>query len=285
MPQIRKLIRPAGNSLRAIMPACLLGVLALLSAGCTAGGTGQGSAATPTLRVLPAATTSPVAATAQPISTVVSVPTPIGTPGTPTPRPVPSGTPPDPANVINIFNYVPSDYTLVKRDFLHLNKSSNAPEGEIVYTVTSPAQAITSETQSDISVLQYDTIYREWNPLWQSTYISGTASPLPSINVAGGMNGGDLLRTGSPILAVRTTTLDGRAHLGLWRWDSTAHKGSLLRMLPSGGAERDAIFDGDLDVNLADLNDDGTYEVVADNFSGVQVWKWDGARFVPEVAK
>ncbi|MDQ3703772.1 MAG: hypothetical protein M3437_00855, partial [Chloroflexota bacterium] len=59
-----------------------------------------------------------------------------------------------------------------------------------------------------------------------------------------------------------------------------------LRMVPvGGGAEQNAAFTADLDLNVADLDDDGIYEVVADNVAGVQVWKWDGQKYVPEVAR
>lgn len=85
------------------------------------------------------------------------------------------------------------------------------------------------------------------------------------------------------MLVARTTTKDSRAHLFLWRWDAARKQGVPLKMLPAGGgAEKDAGFDADLDINVIDLDGDGIYEVVADNIAGVQVWKWDGSRYVPQ---
>jgi hypothetical protein len=57
-------------------------------------------------------------------------------------------------------------------------------------------------------------------------------------------------------------------------------------MVPvGGGPEQDAIFDADLDVNVADLDDDLKWEVIADNESGVQIWRWDGSKYVPVEAR
>jgi hypothetical protein len=169
---------------------------------------------------------------------------------------------------------------LVKRDAIQMD-GKGAPE--VLFTVTVPT-VITQETTSGINVASYDPVFREWNAIWRSDVVSGTASPLPSAapGQVDGFNGGDLLRTGAPIMAVRSTTRDGRAHLYLWRWDSNKQTGERLKMAGAGGAETDAAFDADLDVNLVDLDGDGKYEVVADNVADVQVWKWDGARFAPE---
>jgi hypothetical protein len=159
---------------------------------------------------------------------------------------------------------------------------------EVLYSLTGPDPVFTSEFRSNINVLTYDPVYREWLPLWSSVPVSGTGTPLLSAAQAelGGLNGGDLLRTGAPIFIVRTTTSDGRAHLVLYRWDAAGSKGDPLKMVPVGeGAEQDAAFTADLDLNVADLDDDGVYEVVADNVAGVQVWKWDGQKYVPEVAR
>src|SRR5205823_3651227 len=100
---------------------------------------------------------------------------------------------------------------------------------------------------------------------------------------ADGYNGGKLLRTNDPILLLRTTTLNSHAHLYMWRWDAASHKGERLKMVPvGGGSERNTDFEADLDVTVADLDGDGIYEVVADNVSGVQTWKWDGSKYAPE---
>jgi hypothetical protein len=200
--------------------------------------------------------------------------------GTPTPRPIPTGTPPAPLDVLFPLNYLPVSNILVKRDVLNLDGDGH---DEVLLTASTPHDVVTGTYSSAIEVLTYDDLYREWNPSWVSTGITGTASPLPSANQAGGVNGGDLLRTGDPILLIRTTTLDNNAHLAMWRFDRQTKKADFLKMVPAGGgAEKDAIFDAELDVNVADINDDGVYEVVADNLAGVQVWTWDGSRYVPE---
>lgn len=201
---------------------------------------------------------------------------------TPTLGPPPTGTPPEPMSRLNIFRHIPPGATLVKRDNVKLDGSD--PD-EVMFTITGPGKTITDETQSAINVLTYDPLYWRWNDTWSSEVVSGTASPLLSIGQSGigGYNGGDLLRTGAPVLAVRTTLRDGHARLYLWRWNREKRTGEPIKMLPvGGGAERNAVFDADLDVGLADLNDDGVYEVVADNATGVQIWKWDGAKYAPE---
>lgn len=242
---------------------------------------------------LPAAT-APTTSTAIVTSTLVSISAPItstvvptGTvtvEGTPTPRPTPSGPAPDPFSTLDVFNAASPGNLVAKRDILPLDGSK--PENVLVTLTGSRlgvTQPLTEENSSAIGVLSYDTVYREWNLTWQSAPISGTARPLIAANQLGGFNGGDLLRTGAPIFALRTTTLDGAAHLALFRWNKATHKGELLKMIPAGGgAEKDAIFDADLDVNVADLDDDGVYEVVADNVSGVRIWRWDGSKYVPK---
>jgi hypothetical protein len=181
-----------------------------------------------------------------------------------------------------VFDFFPSHYTLARRDEVNL-EGDKVPE--MLYTVSGPGEAITSETNSAIAVVTYDPTYRQWNLKWQGDSVDGTASPLTPLNALHpapeGYNGGDILRTGSPILALRTTTLDHKAHLYLYSWDPSAHKGTRLKMAGSNG-DTDARFDGDLDVNLADINGDGVFEVVVDNLKGVQVWKWDGSKFAQE---
>lgn len=201
--------------------------------------------------------------------------------GTPTVRPTPTGAPPEPLSVLDIFSYFPSKSTLVKQDAMQLDSGPD----EALFTVSEKPQAITQEVSSNIGVLIYDTVYREWNIGWLSDPISGTASPLlgKEQSALGGLNGGDLLRTGDPILQTRTTTLDGRVHMNLWRWNRDKHSAEPLKMAATGGGgQRDAAFDADLDINMADLDNDGVYEVVADNVADAQVWKWDGSKYVAQ---
>jgi hypothetical protein len=205
--------------------------------------------------------------------------------GTPTPRPIPTGEPPDPESRLNIYQFYQTNNTLVRRDLVQLDGSG---ANEVLFTLTGPDPVITGEFRSNINVLTYDPTYREWSSAWASEPVSGTATPLLSVAQAelGGLNGRDLLRTGAPIFMVRTTTQDSRAHLYLYRWDAVGKKADWLKMVPTGGgAEKNATFDADLDLNVADLDDDGIYEVVADNVAGVQVWKWDGQKFAPEVER
>ncbi|MDQ5823055.1 MAG: hypothetical protein M3441_02460 [Chloroflexota bacterium] len=226
------------------------------------------AAATETVSV-----TDPVSATA----TVVE--------GTPTPRPTPEGPAPEPEDQLDMYGFFPGTSILVRRDLMQLDGTG---PNEVLYSLTGPDPAITTEFRSNVNVLTYDTVYREWLPLWASDPVSGTATPLLSVAQAelGGLNGGDLLRTGAPVFILRTTTADSRAHLFLYRWDAVGSKADPLRMVPvGGGAEQNAAFTADLDLNVADLDDDGIYEVVADNVAGVQVWKWDGQKYVPEVAR
>ena len=223
-------------------------------------------AASPTVQTTPTANSSTAAT---------------GTPEVSGPAPTPTGAPPaDPLTLLNVFKYLISPQVVVKRDMLQLDKDS-VPEALI--TVSEPSDVITQETNTVLQVLDYDPAYREWNIPWDSDIITGTASPLPGANRADGLNGGDLLRTGDPILMARTTTRDGRAHLYMWRWDTQAARGVgvPIKMLPKEGAPEQQAFDADLDVKVADLDNDGVYEVVADNVSGVVVWKWDGTRYAP----
>lgn len=180
-----------------------------------------------------------------------------------------------------MYEFFNSANILVRRDVIQLDGTG---AGEVLYTLAGSPSVITGENKSNINVLTYDPTYREWNLTWGSQPISGTASPLLSANQRnlGGLNGGDLLRTGAPVFILRTTTKDGRAHMQLIRWNAAARKGDVLSVTPAGGgAERDT-FEADLDLNVADINDDGVYEVVADNTNGVQVWKWDGQKYVPQ---
>jgi hypothetical protein len=259
-------------------------VLPAVTTGPTDTTTPQGPGAT-TATVTTISGTGTATATETVTLTVPLSPTATLVEGTPTPRPTPTGEPPDPESRLNIYQYYQTNNTLVRRDSVQLDGGG---ANEVLYTLTGPDPVITGETRSNINVLTYDPTYREWNSTWSSDPVSGTATPLLSVaqRDLGGLNGDDLLRTGAPIFIIRTTTQDGRAHLYLYRWDAAAKKADPLKMVPAaGGAEQNAAFDADLDLNVADLDDDGVYEVVADNVAGVQVWKWDGQKYVPEVAR
>jgi hypothetical protein len=280
--------------------ALLCGLLAILPlAGCgtqTSAGAAQAEP-TPTAAqtAIPAVTTRPTQATpgatieAVPPVTSTAVLTATATPAsTPTPRPTPSGPAPEnPLLLFSPFDFVLPGDVLVRSDVQQLD-GEGVEEGLITLTesrlgVTKP---LTEEVVSALGVATYDPVYREWNLTWQSDSLPGVARPLPDAKQLGGYNGGDLLRTGSPILALRTTTLDGKAHLFLYRYDKQTRTASPLKVVPTpGAAEQDSHFEADLDVSMADLDDDGVYEVIADNVAGVQTWRWDGSKFVPREAR
>jgi hypothetical protein len=263
----------------------MLLLIALAVAGCAPGGTAQSPTAAVTPEAgtpLPAATvqvTAEVTATTGAEVTATTAPAPAG--------PTPTGPPPDPLSQLQIGTFYDPTDSLVKRDLLDLDGDSRADE--VFFTVSGDRVAITAEVQSSVAVLTYDDVYRTWSLTWASQPISGTAHPLPAANrsAAGGYNGGNILGTGSAILASRTTMRDGTARLFLWRWDAAARRGEPLKMTGEGGAEQDAVFTADLDLNLVDLDDDGVYEVVANNVAGIRVWRWDSGtnRFVQEEAR
>jgi hypothetical protein len=244
------------------------------------------SSGTSTPAVAATTTTTGTAAATETVSVTDPVsPTETVVEGTPTPRPTPGGPAPEPEEQLDMYRFFPGNSILVRRDLMQLDGTG---PNEVLYSLTAPDPVVTTEFRSNINVLTYDPIYREWLPLWSSDPVSGTATPLLSAAQAelGGTNGGDLLRTGAPIFILRTTTVDSRAHLFLYRWDAAGSKADPLKMVPVGGeAEQDAAFTADLDLNVADLDDDGVYEVVADNVAGVQVWKWDGQKYIPEVVR
>lgn len=268
-PRVRR--RPGGLLvLWALLPA------ALLLGGCTQQRVAQVPiAAQVSSPTVPASATATAGAPSTEVATATSRPE-----GTPTVRPTPTGPAPSPIDVLNLFTFYSGEDTLVKSDLLKLNGTD---PGEVLFTITGAREVITTENKTFVSVLTYDKVYREWNNAWRSEPVSGTASPLASVGQASGYNGGDLLRTGSPIIMARTTTRDNRAHLYMWRWNKDKHAAENIMMVPAGGGPpKAADFVGDLDVNVADLNNDGVYEVVADNLRGVQVWKWDGSKYAPQ---
>ncbi len=222
----------------------------------------------------------PVSATE--VTTGTTVPT--ETPGTPTPRPTPTGPPPaDPYANLTIFGFVTAGNLVAKSDKLPLD---GAAVDNVLLTITESrlgvTHPLTEEVTSALGVGSWDPVYREWNLAWQSVPISGVARLIPSANQPGGWNGNTLLGTSDRVLALRTTTLDGAAHLQLFKWNKDTHAGEPLRMVPAGGGpEQDAVFDADLDVNMADLDEDGKWEVIADNVAGVQTWRWDGSKYIP----
>lgn len=229
----------------------------------------------------PTATTGPAATTAASTSTPAATEVVTGTPAV---RPTPEGAPPaDPFQSLSVFAFVDPGNLAVKRDRLQLT-----PGGvdNVLITLTESRlgvnRAITEEVDSAFGVVAYDPQYREWNLIWSSSPVSGTARLLPAVGQPGGWNGGTLLGSDDRVLALRTSTLDGGAHLYLYRWNPETNQGEPLRMAPVGdGPEQNAAFHADLDVNMADLNDDGRWEVIADNVAGVQVWQWDGSKYAP----
>ncbi|MGA7733071.1 MAG: hypothetical protein WCD37_17575 [Chloroflexia bacterium] len=242
--------------------------------------TGAPATATP-------AATATSTAPGSPTQVVTGTVTPTETPGTPPPRPTPVGPPPAvPYARLKVFDFGTGGNVVVKRDRMPLDGTGT---DNILITISEArlgvGRPVTEEVASGLGVATWDPVYREWNLTWQSTPISGTARLLPAANQPGGWNGRPLLGTADPVFALRTSTLDGAAHLQLFKWNKETRQGEPLRMVPVGnGPEEDAVFDADLDVNVADLNEDGRWEVVADNVAGVQIWSWDGSKYVPAEA-
>jgi hypothetical protein len=208
--------------------------------------------------------------------------------GTPTPRPTPTGPPlEDPLLIYSPFDFIVPGNLIARSDILQID-GEGTEEGLLTITESrlGLTRPLTEEVASALGVATYDPVYREWVLTWQSDALPGVARPLPDVELPGGYNGGDLLRDGSTILALRTTTLDGKAHLFIYRYDRQARSAAPLKMVAAeGAAETDSHFEADLDVNMADLDDDGVYEVVVDNVAGVLTWRWDGSRFVPREAR
>ena len=267
----------ASHILKLVYMLCAALLFVPAVAGCSPQSMAQSATATASAKVSPTASKTASEATPTEIAAPAGTQSP-GADATEGPLPTPTGAPPDPISRLNVFKFVIAPQVLVKRDMLQLIPDSTL---EGIMTISEPAEAITQETNSVIEILAYDTQYRDWYIPWDSDIITGTASPLPGANRADGYNGGDLLHNGHPIFVARTTTLDGKAHLYLWSWDSNTKKATPIKMVPAAGKPEQLSFDADLDVRVADLNDDGVYEVVADNVSGVLTWKWDGSKFVP----
>ncbi|MEO5951480.1 MAG: hypothetical protein ABIQ44_03340 [Chloroflexia bacterium] len=233
------------------------------------------------------ATTSTVATVTTEITGTVPVAATEVATDTASVRPTPSGPPPDdPYSQLTVFGFLTAGNLVAKTDRV----PSGGAVDNVLLTITEArlglTHPVTEEVTSALGMAVWDPVYYSWVLGWQSAPISGTARLLQSSTAPGGWNGGALLGTDVRVIALRTTTLDGAAHLQLSKWNKDTKQGDPLRMLPvGGGAEQDAIFNADLDVNMADLNDDGVYEVIADNVAGVQVWRWDGSKYVPEEAR
>lgn len=202
-------------------------------------------------------------------------------------RPTPSGPPPaDPYAQLTVFGFLTAGNLVAQT----VRVPSGGPVDNVLLTITEArlglSHPVTEEVTSALGMAVWDPVYYSWGLGWQSTPMSGTARLVQLTNQPGGWNGGALLGTDEHVIALRTTTIDGVAHLQLFKWNTNTKQGDPLRMVPvGGGAEQDAIFNADLDVNMADLDDDGVYEVIADNVAGVQVWRWDGSKYVPEEAR
>src|SRR5437660_51232 len=97
------------------LPVVALLALALVSGGYAAQAAPGAAAGTPTAGAATPTAASAAATSASPAVTTTQAA------GTPTVRPTPSGPPPDPENVLTFFSS-PSGGTLVKRDYMQLDK-------------------------------------------------------------------------------------------------------------------------------------------------------------------
>lgn len=296
MPNIEKAKAHKTRSIWLLTVLCALMLASLSAVAANAPQVGRPSMLaqiepTATTTADPAAIATPSLADETPLVPIeaTEVTTATATPeGTPTPRPTPSGPPPaDPYAELTVFGFLTAGNLVAKRDRMPLDGGSVE---EVLLTITEARlgimRPITEEVTSAIGVAKWDPVYYSWSLAWQSQPISGTARLLPAANTLGGWNGGQLLGTSDRVMALRTTLLDGTANLQLFKWNKDTDQGEPLRMIPAnGGPEQDALFSGDLDVNVADLDDDRKFEVIVDNVAGVQIWRWDGAKYVPVEAR
>jgi hypothetical protein len=206
-----------------------------------------------------------------------------------------SGTPTetvDPFTLLHPFDFVPDGGELVKESVTDLG-GGDPLEAMLTMSITGPQTdttgTVVTTTVSTLEVLRYDKSSGEWKILWEpNPAVSGQAIALPDIRgtSADRYQAGDLLRTGQPILLLRTQAAGATpaapptVTLRLWAW--TGDTAVPLRMTTSDGQQQEAVFTGTSDVQTADLDDDGVIEVIVDSGPATTIYRWDAAqtRFV-----
>ncbi len=238
------------------------------------------------------ATVASPAATATVGGTTVALPT---VTLTQTLVPVVSTPPANPLDVFYPLNYSnPAAGTvIVKSDLLDLDGKApldalitvNVPP---VFTATDyvpPANLSLTDTHAALLVVGWDAAAVQWQVRYHTPDpgVPGRAVPLPT-----GMQGRNLLGTTppTPILQLRTESAPPAGGslplvtLYLYRWQNNTVQP--LSMRAAGAtADSDAVFSGNGDVQLMDLDNDGHAAVVVDDGAQTHVWKWDGNHFVP----
>jgi hypothetical protein len=206
-----------------------------------------------------------------------------------------SGTPTasvDPLNLFHPFDYVPEGGELVKESVTELG-GGDPREALLTMSITTPETdttgTVVTPTVSTLVALRYDKSSGEWRVLWQpEPDVPGQAIALPETRGPGAdrYQAGDLLRTGQPILLLRTqepgATPDAPPTVTLRLWVWTGDTATALQMTTPDGKQQDAVFTGTSDVQTADLDDDGVIEVIVDSGPASTIYRWDAAqtRFV-----
>ena len=210
---------------------------------------------------------------------------------TATPPITATATPADPLSLLNPFDFLPLGGQLVKQAPVSLRGDTPLERlltVSYLQTETTTQGQVVTPTVSLLIAVGFDSSAQDWSPLWQTVPIVGTAQILPDTSgPAEGSRtyqGGDLLRTGQPILLLRTTeagaTPGGLPSVSLRLWAWTGQGTVPLRMVGPDGQDHDAVFTGSSDVQTADLDDDGVIEILVDNGPSTTVYRWDKTHFV-----
>jgi hypothetical protein len=163
-----------------------------------------------------------------------------------------------------------------------LTMSIAVPETDTTGTLITP-------TVSTLKVLRYTKSSGEWQVLWQpQPDVPGQAIALPETRGISPdrYQAGDLLRTGQPILLLRTqepgATPDAPPVVSLRLWAWTGDTAVPLQMTTPDGKQQPAVFTGTSDAQTADLDDDGVIEIIVDSGPTATIYRWDAAqtRFV-----
>lgn len=198
----------------------------------------------------------------------------------------------DPLNLFHPFDFVPDDAELVKESVTDLG-GGDPREALLTMSISTPETdttgTVVTATVSTLKVLRYDKSSGEWKVIWQpQPDVPGQAIALPETR---GINpdryqAGDLLRTGQPILLLRTqapgATPDAPPIVSLRLWAWTGDTAVPLQMTTPDGQQQDAVFTGTSDAQTADLDDDGVIEIIVDSGPSATVYRWDATqtRFV-----
>ena len=197
----------------------------------------------------------------------------------------------DPFSVLNVFDLLPGGGTLVKESVLNLGGDETNEvllAADVTRALTNTAGVVETTTIGTMAVLRYSRDDGAWLVQWEtgSTALPGRIQGLPETQGDGTRRyqAGDLLRTGQPILLLRTyeapqaPDAPPTIHLRLWAW--TGDTAVPLRMTGADGAAGEAHFIASSDVQTADLDDDGVIEIIVDSAAHTDIYRWDKTHFV-----